>query len=500
MKKLLLILLLLPFMVEAQQVTNNHRASATNSGNGVPTSRTGFGTLQKYDVYTDLNTGKTYEYNGINWTERDVFGDNIGSGGVGPQGPKGDKGDTGVGLQGPQGPAGPQGIQGQIGPKGDTGTNGRDGVCPSCPPVGNGGSGTFGLYNVVATNGVDDSQTWQTAIDSAFVNHKPIYVATNTKWSKGTLTPKNIQNLIIIGNGMECVSTNQNVFTFFASPVPANVSECNQYYLFRNISVTNLTIKGWGGKQTGFNFYATENAEYKRVWLYDMYLGIDIVFGLGTDVTSCEAINCKNGFFARSGVNIISDGATYNSASNKTIFTKCRVVGAPDGSSVYGFAMWDVTGGVYMFPTLEGHYFSEAALYHNSTSNTSTGLYCVNPHCEVDQACGKAVILIRSMGITHVIISPIMDKPGAMVALESTGGYMQVKITDVGTNRVVFRDGQKLFKTVSGASWYFDYCDDPFSAANIISQFSTPVTEGIGPNRFVIERTTRDRGYYNPTK
>lgn len=469
MKKLLFILLLLPFMVEAQ--TKSVR-EYVNMYTGAPNITSG--TIG--DLSIDTKLGTVYEYykssgspNSTRWrklTDQTTVDYWLGVGA------KGDKGDTGA-----------------------TGPVGRDGVCPSCPPIGNGGSGTFGLYNVVNTNGVDDWQTWQTAIDSAFVNHKPIYVASNTKWSKGTITPKNIQNLVIIGNGMECVSTNQNTWTFFASPLPANVAECNQYYLFRNISVSNLTLKGWGGKQTGFNFYATENAEYKRVWMYDMYLGIDIVFGLGTDVTSCEAINCKNGFFARSGVNIISDGATYNSASNKTVFTKCRAVGAPDNSSVYGFAMWDVTGGVYMYPTVEGYYFSEAGIYHNSTSNTSTGLYCVGPHLEIDRACGKAAILIRSMSATHIIESPIMDKPGAMVALESTGGYIQVKISNIGANRVVFRAGEKLFKHAAGASWFFDYCDDPFSITNIKAQFDYPINNGVGANSFVLKRTTRDGNY-----
>ena len=457
MKKLLTIILFLPLLVGAQTIQT--ATSRTWYGKLPATKPSGF--YSNRDLFIDTIANKGYWHDGRAFVEDKIT---------------------------------PRVYKGL---KGDTGAPGRDGVCPSCPPS-NGGSGTYGLYNVVMTNGVDDSQTWQTAIDSAFVNHKPIYVASNTKWSKGTLTPKNIQNLIIIGNGMECVAINQNVWTFFASPIPVNVSDCNQYYLFRNISVSNLTLKGWGGKQTGFNFYATENAEYKRLWGYDLNLFIDIVFGLGTDVTSCEAINCKNGFFARSGVNIISDGATYNSASNKTIFTKCRVVGAPDNSSVYGFAMWDVTGGMNLFPTIEGHYFSEAGLYHNSTSNTSTGLYLLMPHCEVDQACGKAVILIRSMTMSHFIISPIMDKPGAMVALESTGGYIQVKISDVGANRVVFRNGQKLFKTVPGASWYFTYCDDPFSTNNIIAQFDQPISEGIGANQFVLERTTRDRSYYLP--
>lgn len=515
-KKLLLLLLLLPFMVEAQELTRDEYLKGTRGKpTWIPANNNAIApdyvaqqvwkfnkTQNKWALETDTNVIKIYLKTGINGKDGLV-------GPVGPQGPKGDqgerglqgiqgfKGDTGeTGPQGIAGVAGPQGIQGVKGDKGDTGPQGPMG--PQGPA--GGGSGGSLPFIIISTNGNDDWATLQAGVDKAYTTHQPIWVVSNLIYDKDVVVPKDIQNFFVYGCGNKWIAKSNKTFNFLTSPVPASANEAVSVYTFRNIKIMDVQFIGYGQKQNGINLYASENAKYERCWFYDCKVGLDLVFALGTVIDNCEFINCEVGCYVRSGVNIIPNAETYNSASNKCIFTKPRCCGAGNNTSIYGIAVFDATGTAVYDPTWEGATFTIAAYYHNSTSNTSSGMVMIRPHCEVDRPCGKAVMFIRSNGMSHFIDCPIMDKDGAMVAVESSGGYVQVKISNIGTNRVVFRAGQKLFKTVSGTSWYFDYVDDPFSAANIIAQFDQPVSEGIGPNKFVLERTTRDRGYYMPSK
>ena len=504
MKLKLLLLFLLPFLVEAQIPMKPVR-EWVNQATEPPNFTSGTigdiaiytGSKSVYEYYKSSGSPTSTRWRKITDQATIDFYVNKGTGGMGPQGPQGPKGDPGVGLQGPQGPAGPQGIQGQIGPKGDKGDTG-----PMGPqgPSGSGGSGGSLPFIIISTNGVDDWATLQAGVDKAYTTHQPIWVVSNLTYDKDVIVPKDIQNFFVYGCGNKWIAKSNKAFNFLTSPVPASADEAVSVYTFRNIKIMDVQFIGYGQKQNGINLYASENAKYERCWFYDCKVGLDLVFALGTVIDNCEFINCEVGCYVRSGVNIIPNAQTYNSASNKCIFTKPRCYGAGNNTSIYGIAVFDATGTAVYDPTFEGAYFSIAAYYHNSTSNTSSGMVMIRPHCEVDRACGKGVMFVRSNGMSHFIECPIMDKDGAMIAVESSGGYVQVKISDIGTNRVVFRTGQKLFKHASGASWYFDYVDDPFSTANIIAQFDQPVSEGIGPNKFVLERTTRDRGYYTPSK
>jgi hypothetical protein len=491
MKKLLLILLLLPFMVEAQ-VTNNHRAPAHNSGNGTPASRTGFGTLNKYDTYTDLNNGKTYEYNGVNWTERDVFGDNVGSGGVGPQGPqgpKGDKGDTGIGLQGPQGPAGPQGIQGQIGPKGDKGDTGP--VGPQ-GPAGSGSGGGLTTAQVLAmfpftpvfTNGTDDTKQFQDAVDIATSTGKKVWGCGTLKVTSGIKLPGTYNRIIEITGGFVIQITNQNSFTVFYSDQPTSVGNAEGDYTQRWIKFSDFKIQGNGQKQTGFNLYAAEgHISYSNIECNDLLLGWNNVFQMRSYDWYCSAINCIEGMRITSGNNgAIPGGSDGNSSSNGYNSWHFRYFAPPNGTT--GITVTDASSVVLYSPTLEGFYFN-IGINWNATATTATGANITDMHGEMGdmnnpskpQQPGQCYVLLRSGTNNHVIDRPKIKK-GILIEVQTPGGYPQVTVSNVSSNKLsgLNPEGVGIFKTVNGASWKFENCDDPFTEDKIPAMFISNVT------------------------
>lgn len=498
MKKLLLILLLLPCIALSQKLVRDEYFDIKGKPTIAPSNNNA--------KSVDFAAGQVWNYNKatLTWslvTDTNVIGMYLGKAGPkGDQGPIGPKGDTGPqgpagpqgvqGIKGDPGPAGPQGIQGQSGPVGPTGpqgTKGDPGVCPSCPP-----SGTTGVFPfiIVATNGVDDRATWQRAIDSAYVSHKPIHAVSNTLWSGGVVVPKDIQNLVIFGNGTEFKAINSNTWTFIEKPLPASVAEAEQVYTFSFIRIQDIIFKGNGKKQTGINLYAGGGHTYHKILGYSMYKVIDLIFSMNADVNHCEAINCIYGFDCRSGVGVIPNATAANCSPNKLTFTNCRVVGAPDQTSVWGFRVMDASGVRMINPTLEGHYFSEAAITWNATATTAEGAWIINPHIEIANPCPKGAIYIRSGTSMHNIESPNMGKPGFLLWLETPGtGYPQVKISDIGSSKVALTG--KKFHHAPGASYVFDYVDDPFTSANIIAAFDGTVTEGTGANRFKLIRINR---------
>jgi len=131
MRKLLLLLLILPLTLTAQRrVGEYYRIGkpATNAS-GVNDLSIDSKANQVWEYYTNSSTVSTAN----RWrlvTDTSVTNRYFPI--------KGEKGDQGIqGVQGERGQVGIQGVQGQQGIQGATGATGArgvDGVCPSCPP------------------------------------------------------------------------------------------------------------------------------------------------------------------------------------------------------------------------------------------------------------------------------------------------------------------------------------------------------------------------------
>jgi len=215
-------------------------------------------------------------------------------------------------------------------------------------------------------------------------------------------------------------------------------------------------------------------------------------------VVSCEAINSVYGFLCISGMGFeefagIPNATSSNSSPNKLTFWNCRVVGAPDQSSKYGFVVTDASGVSINDPILEGHYFSVSGIYWNSTATTADGAIIVNPHLEVANPCPKGFMYFRSGTSMHNIDGGGSSKAGIAVYVETPGtGYPQIKWSNIGSNKMKFNQG-KVFKQAPGASWVFDYVDDPFTDAQTLAVFDGTISAGCngGANKFCIKRVNR---------
>ena len=259
MIKKLILLLLLPFLVEAQQLTRDeYLKGTTGKPTFIPSNNNAYcpdykakqlwkfnKTQNIWAVESDTNVIKLYFPSGIK-------GDTGSQGPQGLQGPKGDKGDQGVqgiqgspgigiqgpqgiqgakgdtgnpGMQGPQGTTGPQGAKGDkgdpgVGIQGPKGDKGDTGNCTGCPS--SGAANVPVIY--VTTNGVDDADAIQRAVDSSYVNGKNIVLVGFLKLSHGIKIKKD-HHFLKISGWAKLYATNTNAWTFFYSDLPTNNGE-----------------------------------------------------------------------------------------------------------------------------------------------------------------------------------------------------------------------------------------------------------------------------------
>ena len=513
MIKKLLLLLLLPFMVEAQQLTRDeYLKGTTGKPTFIPTTNNAYcpdyknqqvwkfnKTNNTWAVETDSNITKIYLKIGINGKDGATGpkGDQgvqgiQGSPGIGiqgPQGVQGAKGDTGnPGVQGPQGITGPQGAKGDKGDKGDAGIGiqgpkgdkGDTGNCTGCPS--SGAANVPVIY--VTTNGVDDADAIQRAVDSSYVNGKNIVLVGYLKMSHGVKI-KNNHHFLSISGWARLTATGTQPFTFFYSDAPANNGEAEGVMTFRRISFSKIEIWGQGQSQTGYDIFASEGVEYSYLWGYDLKRHIDLTFALRSYVLMCESNGCIDGTYIRSGAGRYSGATNSNSCSNGTRVILHRAYAANNTNT--GISVSDASNVILDAPILEGGKFNMGIEY-NAMSTTSTGLQVNNLHYEAAFPATIGVVSIRSSTMSHYITHPAFGKQSIYVKLDNGGvGYPNVTIDGISSNRIYWNGTDKIFYNTSG-NWTFSDCDDPMRQASELTKMftGTPVQQGSGPNSFRI--------------
>jgi hypothetical protein len=517
MKKILLILLLLPFMVEAQQVTRAvYLKGTTGKPTWIPANNNSYAPdykvkqLWKYNktnniwaVESDTNVIKLYFPSG----GTGITGP---QGPAGPQGPKGDKGDQGVqgiqgspgigiqgpqgiqgakgdtgnpGMQGPQGTTGPQGVKGDkgdpgVGIQGPKGDKGDTGNCTGCPS--SGAANVPVIY--VTTNGVDDADAIQRAVDSSYVNGKNIVLVGYLKMSHGVKI-KNNHHFLSVSGWARLTATGTQPFTFFYSDPPANNGEAEGVMTFRRISFNKIEIWGQGQTQTGYDIYASEGVDYSFLWGYDLKRHIDLTFALRSWVVMCENNGCIDGLYVRSGAGRYNGATNSNSCSNGTRIILNRTYAAMNTNT--GISISDASNVITDAPIFEGGKFN-IALEYNAMSTTSTGLQSNNIHYEAAYPATTAVVKIRSSTMSHYITHPAFGKQSTYVLLDNGGaGYPNVTIEGISSNRIFWDGVNKIFNNNNG-NWTFSDNDDPLRSRTEIKKMfaGTPVVEGSGPNSF----------------
>jgi hypothetical protein len=445
--------------------TNVIRHRIHYSGNGVPSTFSGFTSLQTQDTYCDRDSGKTYRWTGSSWTEDlKIYGSTSG-GSVGPKGDKGDKGDTGAqGIQGPKGDKGDQGIQG---------------------PPGSGGGGSASLpFIYVVPNNVDDTANIQAAINDSYVSGRALYLAGKYRLSSGIKIQKDHRYLEIKG-WAQLYAINTNAWTFFYTDLPTSNGEAEGVMTMRRLKFSNLVLYGNSQAQTGFDIMATEAAVYEYIWCYDMKLGLNVSFGLRTKIDFCEMNACIDGVKVISGAGRWTGATNSNSCSNGTLISYLRTYNAVNTN--VALEVSDASNVEINYFVIEGGKVNIGLLY-NAMSTTSTGLNVRKIHYECAQVAGTAVVKIRSSTMNHAIIEPAFGKQSIYVMVDNGGvGYPNVTISDISSNRIYWNGVDKIFHN-TGGNWTFSNCDDPMRQASELQKMftGTPVQQGSGPNSFRI--------------
>lgn len=300
MKKLLLLLLLLPALTLGQI-----RVPYEYYGKGFPTVKPNV----NHATFTDTTTGNVYRYYLQRWNvEENAYI-------KGQIGQKGDKGDTGA--------QGPQGIQGVAGPMGPAGPKGADGVCPSCPP--SGGTGVF-PFIVLQPTGGDDTQIWRTAIASAKATSRSIYPFGTFKISGELSVDLDHFNFAIVGNqNAKLMVTTSSPITVIKRRTPVDNSEALNIGTFAKWQITGLTIQGFSN-QIGIDCGPAYNTNISNNYFDGLKRGIWAKFALWSKFVDNMYINCYDGIIIDIGD--WPNATNYNSQSNS-----CEVSGRYYGNS-----------------------------------------------------------------------------------------------------------------------------------------------------------------------
>lgn len=142
----------------------------------------------------------------------------------------------------------------------------------------------------------------------------------------------------------------------------------------------------------------------------------------------------------------------------------------------------DVSNVVIDYPVIEG-FKVNTGIDYNATSSTSTGADIRRLHYECANPVGNAVVKLRSSTMSHYISAPGFMKQSIFVSLEAAGGYPNVTLSHISSNRLYWNGVDKIFRN-AGGNWTFEDCDDPMRQTTELRKMftGTSVTNTSGPN------------------
>lgn len=393
--------------------TNIIRHRIHYTGNGIPTSFSGFSSLQKQDTYCDRNNGKTYMWDGSSWIEDLKIYGSSSSGIPGPIGPtgatgaKGDKGDTGA--KGDKGDPGSQGPKGDIGPQGIPGS----------------GSGGSSFYTIVYASGGDDTSAIQTAINQNAIDNKPVVLIGNFNISNSIIVNKNNFKLALFMYGAKIKSSNQNPFTFFKRTLPTDNSDANIYVIAQFI-IKGGELQGYSN-QKGFDLGASYGSRYEDISFDSLNEAITLRFALNTIVDNCEAVNCVNPFIATIGNWTGADNS--NSQSNHTSFSHCRAYMPANGEQA--FLIFACSGCSVRDSIIEGHRVTNGINFDSNLSNVVRDGTIENVHFECVYGATNAFIKLN-YGAGVITIKKVYGQYAALLLdVKSSTNYTIVEVSDI---------------------------------------------------------------------
>ena len=548
MKKLLLILLLLPMLSSAQWVRvrdvyygNTKPTFTPPTSNSLAKDTVSLNVYRWYSNKWNIDTNPAYAVTsrgekgdtgaqGVQGAQgiQGVKGDVGATGQTGAQGVKGDKGDQGQagsqGQTGAQGATGSQGIQGIKGDKGDAG------VCPTCPPSGGGsipgmiiynsnlvetltqitvfGTGTnttigAATYPGIVTTSTDlaDWANLQYALYLANSKKKSLISAGSFNTMKGWDLGK--MSFYIFWDGQNNTwlkPQNTTAYSIIGRAQPVDNGEANQQISNTTYVIQNIRIQA-KNTQIGLEPGPSYSSEYRNIRVYGALTAIHLRFSLNTLVERCDAGDCLNGFIADCGNWAGASYTSSNSQSNVTTFRHCHVyagTGLPGATANVGIGIYGSSGCVVQSCIIEGGKVKRGIDFDFKMSPNVKGFTVDGYHNECVYGngitgSGEASIYLRLVGVV-TIKGNYSQYGGCFIDASGLPGQLTVDITK--TEWTVPDNGGKLFNNAGGVQWIMNtnsYQSNLMPAASIPALFAgTAVTQCTGTpatcstNKFIL--------------
>lgn len=377
MKKLLLLLLLIPALTFGQLDMKLISKGPVYTGTGTPT-RTGYNNTSLYLNLTD-NSVWVYNSSTLKWAKSvDQNQINFVIATVGPQGPAGPQGNPGQSITGPvgpqgvpgisvTGPQGPQGIQGPVGPVGPMGPAGSGSgssvetpyiyVKPhgSAQTLSQAGIPTSNYPGITVTvNDMVDYCNLQFAISTQSQNGKPIVLIQKDYFINRGLTAAKFHYYVMIqGNYARLNTTNADAFAILSKPSPVDNNEAN-IMAMSVWDIENLRLNGsltQTGIEPGPSYGVEGNGSwFKSISANSLKTAMHLRFSLNADIFKPAATNCTTGWVFDMGNWPGADNA--NSQSNNGRLYRPRWYGGGIQDAAAKFIA--VSGGITDQPIIEG--------------------------------------------------------------------------------------------------------------------------------------------------
>lgn len=260
---------------------------------------------------------------------------------------------------------------------------------------------------------------------------------------------KGTRTIILNGNGC-VIETKKSDISIFRR-IPEDQSEALNKMMSTRFVINDFTLRG-GAK--GIDLGATFGSSINRCTFIDQkQAGVDIQFGLQTEINHCMVNNCfKDGFVLRCGKDW--GGGVNNSQSNHSVIQSCRVYSRKENKGV-SFRVLGTSGVVLRDIISEGHH-NQWCIYVDYQGSTTVRLFKMeNLHLENNPM--KGAIYLRSTGISTLDGIFYQKARNEWPLVYVPGGIGQVSLINV-----PHFVGGTILKHDTDAAWLLKYVNGKF--------------------------------------
>lgn len=335
-----------------------------------------------------------------------------------------------------------------------------------------------------------DRAAWQMAINEATDNKKALiaygdYYVNGTTGGTALTTDKYYSSFTIEGNGAYVHATGSNAYTVFGVTAPSDNGDANvmtnNRYIIKNLQVGGNTAA------SAFELGPSYCSRFDDVSVYGMAMAITLRFALATYVSNLHVNDCANGMYI--GIGNWSGAGTANSQSNSTIVESSRFYSTSStGIPIHVYAC----SGVWIKNVIvEGSDVLYGIKFDGASSTVVKDFHVLGLHYECNPGTSsQAAIYVRMAGGIFNLDGAFGQYACKLVDAGATVGYLNVKVSNV--PYWVPRSGY-YYNNAGNTSWYLDWDEYQYGAVSEIpSRFSgtavtnaTAGTMGNGNNKVI---------------